>query len=141
MRKAEAKKVFSDYTGLPAIPYGCDKNVHVATITTGTNLWWWFDLSACGSAKSGGADVWLYVQGYCSNRLDKNQYTGYYTKFTSSETLGNPGSTNMNAESYLLLTPTRFDFVQGVNVEGYETNILAWVRRFIAAHSIRCDSR
>jgi hypothetical protein len=139
--KSRGEKVFSDYRGLPVIPVGCNGNTHVATITTGTNLGWWFDLSACGGGTSVDAFVWLYVQGYCSNRLDKNQYTGYYTKFTSSETLGNPGSTNVTAESYLYLTPTHCDFRQRVNVDGYETNILAWVHRFVAAHAIRCDGR
>jgi len=135
--KAKGEKVFSDYAGLPLAPIG-DKSVHVAGITTGTNLAWRFEVSAEGIPSSDGAEVWLRVYGFCTNHTDSILYQ---TRFRSSEIPGPPGATNVYIESYLLLTPTHSDFSGSINLETYQTNALAWVRRFIAAHAIRCESR
>ena len=135
--KQKGDKVFSDYAGLPAAPFG-DKSSHVASITTGTNLGWSFEVSAEGIPRGDGAEVWLRVWGSCTNHADR---VLYQTMCRSSEAPGNPGTTNVNVESYLFLNPNHADFFQSANLETYQTNALAWVRRFIAAHAIRCDSR
>jgi len=135
--KRNGDKVFSDYAGLPKAPIG-DKPVHVASMTTGTNLGWRFEVSADASPRSDGAEVWLRVVGSCTNHADSILYQ---TMFRSSEILGMPGATNVNIESHLCLTPTHVDFSQAINLETYPTNAVAWVHRFIAAQAIRCDSQ
>jgi len=135
--KAKGEKVFSDYAGLPLAPIG-DKSVHIAGITTGTNLGWRFEVSAEAIPNGDGAEVWLRVYGFCTNHTDSILYQ---TRFRSSEIPAPPGATNVYIESYLLLTPTHSDFSGSMNLETYQTNTLAWVRRFIAAHAIRCESR
>jgi hypothetical protein len=125
--KGKGDKVFSDYAGLPPLPMG-DKGAHIANITTGTNLGWFFKVSAEGISRPSGAEVWLRVYGSCTNRAER---VIYQTVVNSSE----------NVESHLMLTPTHAAFSQTFSLEAYQTNAIAWVRRFIAAHAIRCDSR
>jgi hypothetical protein len=125
--KRKGDKVFSNYTGLPAAPFG-DKAVHVASITTGTNLGWFFEVSAEGIPRGVAAEVWLRVYGSCTNRAER---VLYQTMVNFSE----------NVDSHLMLTPTHADFSQTFNLETYQTNAIAWVRRFIAAHAIRCESQ
>jgi hypothetical protein len=133
---AEAKrdKVFTDYVTLPTAPVG-DKSVHVASITTGTNLGWSFKISADAIARSHGAEVWLRVQGSCTNRAP----ISYHTMLRV--TVPEPGTTSIDVQSYLWLVPNHPDFSQSFNLEAYQTNTVAWVRRFIAAHAIECDKR
>lgn len=136
--RSRSEKLYSDYSGLSTTPLG-DKVIHIATITTGTKLGWSFEVTADAIPRGANyAEVWLRVQASCSNQVEK---TLYQTMFSSSEIPGNPGSTNMNAESYLMLTPSHADFAQSVDLTGYQTNVLGWVHRFLAAHSIRCDGR
>jgi hypothetical protein len=135
--KGKGDKVFSDYAGLPAATIG-DKPIHVASITTGTNLGWFFKVSAEAIPRRDGAEVWLRIYGSCTNHADS---VLYQTMLRSAEIPGNPGTTNVTIESHLVLAPTRSDFSESINLEKYQTNVVAWVRRFIAAHAIRCDSQ
>lgn len=131
--KGKGDKVFSDYAGLPTAPIG-DKQFHVASIATGTNLGWSFEISAEGISRNNAAEVWLRVFGSCTNRAGRVLYQ------TMVSSPGNPGTTNLSASSHLMLTPRHVDFSQSIDLGAYQTNVMAWVRRFIAAHAIHCDS-
>lgn len=136
--KPTGEKVFADYAGLPAAPFG-DGSTHVASITTGTNLGWSFKISAEGIPRTRGAEVWLRVYGSCTNGA--NQVV-YMTKIESSGAPENPQTPNLNAESHLWFTEkTHPEFSESIDLGSYQTNILACVRRFIAAHAIRCENQ
>ena len=135
--KGRGEKVFSDYIGLPPASVA-GKSIRVATITTGTNLGWSFEISAEAIPRGDGAEVWLRVYASCTNHVGTILYN---TMFRSSELAGNPGTTNVNVESHLMVAPTHSAFSESINLETYQTNALAWVRRFIAAHAIKCDSQ
>jgi hypothetical protein len=132
--KTKGDKVFSDYAGLPPAPPS-GKQINIASITTGTNFGWSFQISAEALPRNDSTEVWLRVFGSCTNLSDR---VAYVTMFKSSEI---PGTTNVIAESHLQLNSYHTHFSEAINLEGYQTNATAWVRRFIGALASQCDSR